>query len=415
MKYIGQASKLQLGELAEIAHSFGLEEAHLKTVIAVETSGKGFNSAGWVEFLFEPHKFYQNVPKTRLAEAIKQGLAYPTWRGPGSYPKTLQLRIQQFQKAAAMDETAAIKSASWGLGQIMGTECVEAGYPTPQAMLEAFAESEGNQVRGMCSLIKHRGLDRDLHNFPDMAACRHFALRYNGKLYEKNNYHNKLHDAYVRFAGAQQIRGSLDPMEDGTLAFGEQDREKSGGPIWRAQEQLKALGYALRVDGNFGPGTRAAVLAWKANNDMDTSSKDLHPADLEFLKISPPMPVAAERENATVADLKPESSIIRESSSGKTILGWSTGITGAASLASESGILEHGQDALEKAQHATGILSSIKYTISGILGDTGISSIIKIIVEYRFLILVAVAIGGFIIMNRVQKKRLEMHQKAEIG
>src|SRR4051812_28568590 len=103
MDYKGAGVRLQPGELEEIAEKYGLTEVHAKTVIDVETSGKGFNALGWVEFLFEPHIFYKNVPKDKQAEAIRKGLAYPMWKGPGSYPKGLQLRINQFLAATALD------------------------------------------------------------------------------------------------------------------------------------------------------------------------------------------------------------------------------------------------------------------------------------------------------------------------
>jgi hypothetical protein len=245
----------------------------------VETSGKGFNSAGWVEFLFEPHKFYANVTKNKLQEAVNEGLAYPHWKGPGSYPKTLQLRIDQFKKAAALDETAAIASASWGLGQIMGSECKEVGYDTPQAMLTAFAESEENQVIGMLRLIKNRGLDKDLLRFPNLDACRHFALRYNGAGYERNMYHIKLQTAFIRESHAQQ---DTPVVEEGTIVYGTRDTSPNG-PVHTLQKALIKVGAVINQDGDFGPRTKAAVLVWKAKNGLGTSP-DVSQQDLAKLK-----------------------------------------------------------------------------------------------------------------------------------
>lgn len=413
MDYKGAGVRLRNGELAELASHYGLREAHLRTVIEVETSGKGFNSAGWVEFLFEPHRFYANLKSQpdKLKQAIASGCAYPTWRGPGSYPKTLQLRIQQFQRAASIDETAAIKSASWGLGQIMGEECVEVGYSSPQAMLAAFADSERNQVEGMLRLIRHRGIDKDLLNFPNMDACRHFALRYNGRAYEKNNYHVKLHDAFIRWNGREATHGTTDPMADGTISFGECDIEQKGGPIWQMQQRLKDLGYSLVVDGKYGGGTRATVLAWKANEGISTSSPDMGPTDLEMLKRSNPMPVPAVRAAATVEDLKPSSSIVQKTSLGKKILGW-LGIGSATVGATGStGVLDKAQDAADKAEQAKGILG----TFSNLLGDTGLATALSFIYEWRFPLLLVGVVVAFILFNQIQQKRLEMHRRAEIG
>jgi hypothetical protein len=415
MDYRGRQEKMQPGELAELANEFGLTEAHVRTVIEVETAGKAFNSVGWPYFLFEPHKYYQNVPKSKLAEAIKQGLAYPTWKGPGSYPKTPQLRVQQFLKAAALDETAAIKSASWGLGQIMGSECLEAGYNSPQEMLQAFMDSEANQVRGMLNLIKHRKLDRVLLQFPNMEACHAFARKYNGAAYAKNNYHNKLHDAYVRLSKKLDIHATTEKADDGSIRFGDKD-DTPNGPVYTLQKRLRDLGYSLKVDGDFGGGTRAAVLAWKANEGIDTSSPDMSLADLEMLKQSSPMPIPQERATATVEDVKPISPIVQKTSLGQKILAWlglgSAGV-GVLGTGQEQGgsLLDKAQDAADKASQARGVWDSF----NGLLGESGILTVLKLMYEWRFPLLLVAVVVGFVMLRRIQADRVEMHRRAEIG
>lgn len=410
MEYEGAKKKLEPGQMAKIAAEYGVQEAHIRTVIDVETSGRAYNSVGWPDFLFEPHKFYQNVPKSKLAEAIKQGLAYPRWKGPGSYPKTPALRVAQFKKAAELDETAAIKSASWGLGQILGSECVEAGYTSPQEMLQAFMDSEEAQIRGMLNLCKHRGLIKDLLAFPDMSACRHFALRYNGAKYEQNNYHVKLHDAFIRWRGREEDHGHTDPAPDGTVRFGDRDTEEDG-PVRQIQNHLRDAGYSLKVDGKFGPGTRTAILAWKANEGMDTSSADMTLADQEMLKKASPMPVPEERANATVSDLKPKSDIIQKASLGKRLMAWVTGILGGTSALDATGALDKAQNTVDKAKQAKDVLSQAQE----LAVDSGVISLLKTVYDWRFVILLGVAIAAFFIYDRIQKKRLEMHQKAELA
>jgi len=280
MNYEGKKVPLAPGQLASIAAEYGLAEAHVRTVMQVETAGHAYNSVGWPDFLFEPHKFYQNIPKAKLQTAIDEGLAYKSWKGPGSYPKTPALRVEQFLKAAALDETAAIESASWGLGQILGSECEEAGYPTPQAMLQAFMDSEEAQIRGMLNLIKHRGLDKDLRNFPNMAACRHFALRYNGAAYAKNNYHVKLQSAFNRLMSTTPHLVPAKPLDE-TIHYGDQNEN-----VRSMQKILISLGYDLGrggADADYGPATRRAVMDWKAKNGIP-SSPDVIPSELARMK-----------------------------------------------------------------------------------------------------------------------------------
>jgi len=415
MIYDGSETRLQPGDLPRLATTIGCTEAHLRTVIEVETSGKGFDSQRHVSFLFEPHIFYRNLKGAQLQEAIQKGLAYKFWKGPGSYPKTPQLRWQQFQEAAALNETAAICSASWGLGQIMGSEFAEAGYPSPQAMLVAFYKSEAEQVQGMINLIRHRGLDADLRNFPDMTACRHFALKYNGAAYEKNNYHNKLHDAYVRWsARLKTAKVNAVPPEhdkDSTFRIGDHDEVYPNGPIWRMQQLFKDKGYSLLVDGKFGPGTRATVLAWKGNQNMENITPDMSPADVALLIKSDPMPVAAERAAATADDLKPTSVIVQKTSLGKKLLGWTGLGLGGAQAADSSGLLDTTQSYVDKATQAKGIVVSTRELVV----DSGVSEVLHLILAWKFEILVVIAIAGFFIMNQIQKRRVEMHRNAEVA
>ncbi len=400
--------RLQPGDLETIAKDFNVPEAGLRAVIETETSGHGFTSAGQVEFLFEPHQMYKNVPKEKLQEAISKGVAYKFWKGPGNYPKTPALRWQQFQLACTIDETAAIKSASWGLGQIMGSEFAEAGYDSPQHMLVAFQKSEYEQVLGLAHLIKHRGLDADLRNFPDIDACRHFALRFNGAQYAKNNYHNKLHDSFVRWA-ARKVPPP-EQVTDGSLHMGDRDKEKEGGPVWNAQQLLRSKGYSIKADGIFGNGTKITVLAWQANTERATTGF-LSKEELQELPNSPMMPVQAERANTTVEDLKPTSTIIQKTSFGKKVLGWIGGGLATGQAIDATGILDTGQAVVDKATQAKGIVVSARELVV----DSGASQLIHVILDYKFPILCIVVVIGFFLLNQIQKKRLEMHKTGEIA
>jgi hypothetical protein len=415
MEYGGSETRLRSGEMSAVAKEFGLSEAHARTVVEVETSGKGYDSLGEVAFLFEPHKFYANVKgdKPKLQKAIQQGLAYPSWKGPGSYPKTPALRWQQFQKAAQMYETAAIKSTSWGLGQIMGSEFAECGYDSPQEMLTAFYKSEAEQLRAMFRLIKARKLDRELKNFPQEQACRNFARRYNGALYEKNKYHTKLADAYRRWsARLKQSKEEVIPVEedrDDTLRVGDYDKT-ADGPVRKMQQMFEDKGYSLAVDGKFGPGTRATVLAWKGNEGLPLTP-DMSPSDIIALMKSGPMPVAEERANATVADLKPKSTIIQQTSLGQKVLGWTGAGTAAVSGLDASGVLDTAQANMDKVSQAKGVFVSVRETLT----DLGIADLLVTVAQWKFEILLVSAVVGFFIVRYIQKKRLEMHQKAEVA
>lgn len=187
----GAARKLGDLDLPYIGSAIGVGEDEVHAILEVEASGSGFDSAGRPKMLFEPHWFYRLLSGSQRDQAIALGLAYPKWK-PGAYPNDSYPRLI---KAMAIDETAALKSASWGLGQVLGVNHKAAGYATPQLMVERFCESEAEQLSAMIRFIKFNKLDDNLRAH-DWAG---FAFGYNGEQYAVHNYHGKLAAAYAKW------------------------------------------------------------------------------------------------------------------------------------------------------------------------------------------------------------------------
>lgn len=408
VNYVGSGKKLTAVGVTAAASFLKCRPAAVRAVMEVETSGSGFDSMGHVSFLFEPHRFYAEIKsnKTLLNEAVRTGLAYPSWKGPGSYPKTPQLRWEQFQRACDLDETAAIRSASWGLGQIMGSEYDEAGYSSPEEMVEAFTRSEDEQIMGMARLCKARNLDIQMRKFPDITACRNFALRYNGKGYEKNKYHTKLQSAYNRWVAREQTPAPI-VADDGILRVG-----STGDRVKALQRTLKDKGYTIvgLVDGKFGKDTRDAVNAWKADSGRSLDGQ-MDQEDLLDLDNSPKRAPDPERVETTADDLKDNSSIVRDTSTSKQIAGYVGGAVLTSAGADQSGLLDKAQDAADKAERVHGLWGTVKE----FLGDTGIADLLQFLSDYKFPILLA-AFGILVVyMIKIQKARVEMHQNREVA
>jgi hypothetical protein len=192
MNFIGKAKRLEDIDLPLIGREIGVGEDEVHAILDVESAGSGFDDQGRPKMLFEPHIFWRELgagPERELA--VKQGLAYPRWK-PGAYPKDSYPRL-----AAAMpiNEDAALRSASWGLGQVMGFNAKVAGYPTARAMVEAFVEDEEHHLRAMIRFVKANGLDDELRRH-DWAG---FARGYNGPGFAKNGYDKKLAASFTRW------------------------------------------------------------------------------------------------------------------------------------------------------------------------------------------------------------------------
>lgn len=188
----GRAKRLDDIDLPAIGHRIGVGEDEIHAVLEVESRGSGFDKLGRPAMLFEPHVFWDELGNTdKRKEAARLGIAYQSW-GAKPYPTDSYGRLKM---AMEIDETAALRSASWGLGQVMGFNFKAAGFTSPQAMVRAFMDDEEAQLSGMINFIKTNRLDDEIRRH-DWAG---FALGYNGKGYRKNQYDTRLAAAFAKW------------------------------------------------------------------------------------------------------------------------------------------------------------------------------------------------------------------------
>lgn len=187
----GAARRLDDLDLSRVGALIGVGEDEIHAVLDVEAAGSGFDGQGRVKALYEPHKAYALSSGATRDKLVAAGLAYPKW-GQKPYPKDSYPRILA---AAEIDADIALRSTSWGLGQVMGFNAGAAGYRTARAMVEAFAEDEENHLLAMVKFIIANGLDDEIRRH-DWAG---FARGYNGSGYAKNQYDTKLAAAFAKW------------------------------------------------------------------------------------------------------------------------------------------------------------------------------------------------------------------------
>ena len=194
MNFIGTAKRLDDIDLPKIGKLIGVGEDEIHAVIDTETRGTGFDSKNRPIILFEPHIFHKQLSAHKpelLNSAINQGLAYKSW-GTKKYPKDSYPVLEQ---AILINEELALRSASWGLGQLMGFNHSMAGYASAKEMVEKFKEDEEDHLLAMVRFIISAGLDDELRRHD----WRGFARGYNGAGFAKNHYDVKLAVAYARW------------------------------------------------------------------------------------------------------------------------------------------------------------------------------------------------------------------------
>lgn len=181
------------------AKTLGVEEAAIRAVTEVESSGNGFLSDGRPKILFERHIMYRQLSASKgvaAAQAAMKKAPDVVNTQTGGY-KGGAAEHDRLGKAAQIDRTCALESCSWGAFQIMGFHWKSLGYSSIQEFVNAMYASDDKQLDAFIRFIKiNPNLLTALKNLNWQA----FALGYNGKAYSKNQYDIKMKNAYNKFS-----------------------------------------------------------------------------------------------------------------------------------------------------------------------------------------------------------------------
>lgn len=197
------SSRLDDADINDVATNYNLESAAIKAVIKVETGGSGFLADGRPKILFEGHIFWNELKKVNLKPeeyVVKfPDIVYPHWTK--QYYKGGAGEYDRLEKAKLIHEEAALKSASWGLFQIMGFNFEPAGFENVKAFVDAQNESEKEHLKAFINFIMYKSADQAnaTIDFLRQKDWKGFAARYNGPRYYENQYDRKLEIAYNRF------------------------------------------------------------------------------------------------------------------------------------------------------------------------------------------------------------------------
>jgi hypothetical protein len=177
------------------AQELGCEPACIVAVDKVESGGNGFLEDGKTpKILFEPHVFWKELKKrkidpTKFVEG-NEDILYPVW-GTHPYGPTVEQHAR-LERAVKINKEAALSSASWGRYQIMGFNYKMCGCSKLQDFLNKIYKSEDDHLDLFVYYIKSAQLDDELRE-KDWAG---FARGYNGSLFARNKYDEKLNEAY---------------------------------------------------------------------------------------------------------------------------------------------------------------------------------------------------------------------------
>lgn len=188
-------ARLGMEDFIASAKRLGVEVAAIRAVVKVESGSGGFAADGRPLILFEPHIF-SRLTKGKY-DASHPHLSYPSW-GARPYVRSQDDRWSQVSQAFALDQEAAVASASWGMFQIMGMNHALCGFPTPTAFVADIAQSEARQLLAFEAFVRSKSLIDELQRLD----WEGFARVYNGPG-QVEKYGRLLREAYTTFkAGA---------------------------------------------------------------------------------------------------------------------------------------------------------------------------------------------------------------------
>jgi hypothetical protein len=215
--------------------TLNIDAPTLWAMVFVETHGCGYFPTRRPQILFERHLFSKATGGQY--DATAPDVSNPVAGGYGPGGDNQYTRLAQ---AYALDADAALGSASWGLGQVLGSHAANVGYNSVSDMVTAMAASEDEQLKAVVGFIQWQKLGNALQQ-QNWAA---YAKAYNGADYAKNQYDTRLNSAFMTFK---------DPSKRPDLT------------VRTAQMLLYLLGYNPQgVDGSLGAHTLTALHNFQA-------------------------------------------------------------------------------------------------------------------------------------------------------
>lgn len=199
------STKLTPADIVAAAKKYGLEPAAIAAVRQVESGGPGFAADGKIIIQFEPRWFERFFNGFEIAngvsnQAVEWAAFNAAWKIPG---------LDKATKRTA--QTAAMLATSIGAFQIMGFHFARLGFKTVGAFWDYCKAGEANQLDCLMRFIatdtpyifaaKYGG-DGKRYTMASALKARNFgafAFRYNGALWQGNNYGAKMSAAYNSF------------------------------------------------------------------------------------------------------------------------------------------------------------------------------------------------------------------------
>lgn len=215
-----------------------------------------------------------------LQTALKE-LGYYSYSIDGKFGSGTENAVKRFQKDHGLSQdgkagniTLSLLYSITGTGSEEGSSQQSAGSSVSSKATTSLASlkkgSSGSEVITLQTQLKalnyyQSAIDGKFGSGTEKAVIafqKAYGLTADGIAGTKTR--TKLQSVYDSTQGTTSSGGTVVPLDPNTLAAG-----STGERVTTLQTQLKALGfYTIKIDGKFGSGTQAAVIAFQAANGL---------------------------------------------------------------------------------------------------------------------------------------------------
>jgi hypothetical protein len=191
---------LSQADLDDAAAALRIERAAIKAVYEVEAGGAGFLGLR-PKILFEGHVFWRLLKDGgRDPAALAAGnedIVYQKWTA--AHYRGGLAEYDRLERARAIDDHAALAATSWGLFQILGVNHAQAGFADVDTFVEAMNRSEPAHLEAFAHFVgTAQSAGKPLRELLAARDWSGFARAYNGPGFRKNQYDERLRQAYDR-------------------------------------------------------------------------------------------------------------------------------------------------------------------------------------------------------------------------
>ncbi|NWG44927.1 MAG: DUF3380 domain-containing protein, partial [Alphaproteobacteria bacterium] len=140
------------GAFARLRDRLKISDAAVWTLLQAARPGQGFLPGRLPHLRFERHIFREETDER--FDGSYADLSHPE---PGGHAHGVA-EYERLKRAAALDRKAALRSASWGLGGVLGREAEELDYGDVESFVDRQRRSEDEHLEALSRLLLRRDL-----------------------------------------------------------------------------------------------------------------------------------------------------------------------------------------------------------------------------------------------------------------